>query len=46
MKCGEAKTLYWFDRGMHFMARAETLLWPTLIWRFVIQNFDPLAIED
>lgn len=47
MKSGEAKTLYWFDRGMHFMARAETLLsWPNHIWRFVIQNFDPLAIQD
>jgi len=48
MKSDEAKTLYWFDRGMHFMARAETLLWPwpNNIWRFVIQNFDPLAIQD
>lgn len=46
MKSGEAKTLYWFDHGKHFMARAETLLWPNLTWRFVIQNFDPLAIRD
>ena len=46
MKSGEAKTLYWFDRGMHFLARAETLLrWP-LTWRLVIQNFDPLAVQD
>ena len=45
MKSGEAKTLYWFDRGMHFMARAETLWsWKKDTWRFVIQNFDPLAI--
>ena len=47
MKSGEAKTLYWFDRGMHFMASAEIRWpWPKLIWRFLIQNFDPLAIQD
>ena len=52
MKSGEAKTLYWFDRGTHFMARAETLSalswpWPAKdTWRFVIESFDPLAIQD
>lgn len=44
LKCGEAKTLYWFDRGMHFMARADILPWSKEIWRFLIQNFDPLSI--
>ena len=48
MKPDEEKTLYWFDREMNFMARAETFMllscpWPKDIWRFVIQNFDPLA---
>ena len=39
MKSGEAKTLYWFDRGMHFMASAEIRWpWPKLIWRFLIQK--------
>ena len=48
MKCGEVKTLYWFDRGMHFMARAEDiqLPWSKELWRFLIQNFDPLSIQD
>ena len=46
MKCGEAKTLNWFDRGMHFMARADILPWSKEIWRFLIQNFDPLLIQD
>ena len=39
MKSGEAKTLYWFDHGMHFMASAEIRWpWPKLIWRFLIQK--------
>ena len=46
LKCGEAKTLYWFDRGMHFMARADILPLSNEIWRFLIQNFDPLLIQD
>jgi len=48
MKSDEAKTLYWLDRGEHYMARAEIVrsslgVW---IWRFVVQNFDPFAVED
>ena len=47
MKCGKAKTLYWFDRGMHFMARADIqFAWSKEIWRFLIQNFDPLSMQD
>ena len=46
MKCGEAKTLYWFDRKMHFMARADILPLSNEVWRFLIQTFDPLLIQD
>ncbi|XP_074615238.1 uncharacterized protein LOC141874750 isoform X2 [Acropora palmata] len=50
MKSDEAKTtktIYWFDCGRHYMAKAEisqTLLY--VIWRFVIQDFDPYKVED
>ncbi|KAJ7370808.1 hypothetical protein OS493_029798 [Desmophyllum pertusum] len=54
MKCkaGEAKSQYWFDRGMHFMARGEIAQGGAmvggrqLIWRFVVQEFDPLAEQE
>ncbi len=44
MKCGEAKTLYWFESGKHFMARGEIL--PNTLRRFVIQDFDPCSMQD
>jgi len=48
LKSGEAKTLYWFDRGVHYMARAEIVILfsGVVIWRFIVQNFDPLAVRD
>jgi len=48
VKSGEAKTLYWFDRGVHYMARAEIVrsFFGVVIWRFVVQNFDPLTVQD
>jgi len=47
LKSGEAKTLYWLDRGVHFMARAEIVncFGGVTIWRFVVQNFDPFAVH-
>lgn len=48
MKSGEAKTIYWFDCGRHYMAKAEVVITPfnIVIWRFVIQDFDPYKVED
>lgn len=47
MKCGEAKPLYWFNRGIHFMIRAEIVNgFQIEVWRFVVQTFDPLALQD
>ena len=48
MNSSETKTLYWFDKGTHFMARGEivTQYFITDIWRFIIQEFDPLTEED
>ena len=48
MKSGEAKTIYWFDRERHYMAKAEVVITPfnIVIWRFVIQDFDPYEVED
>ena len=48
MKCGKTKTLYWFENGMHFMARAEVIpLWfGNMVWRFVVQDFDPCSAQD
>lgn len=47
MKSGEEKTLYWFERGAHFMAKAEIVSpFGYTIWRFVVQNFDPFVVQD
>ena len=46
MKSDEAKTIYWFDCGRHYMARAEiSQEFYIFIWRFVIQDFDPYKVE-
>ena len=48
MKRGEtANTLYWFNRGIHFIKRAEIVNGFRIeVWRFVVQDFDPLALQD
>ena len=47
MKCGEAKTLYWSNRDIHFIMRAEIVNGFRMeTWRFVVQDFDPLASQD
>ncbi len=48
MKCGEAKTLYWFENGKHFLARGEIgrTNRGKPLWRFVIQEFDPCSMLD
>ena len=48
MTSRKTKTLYWFESGMHFMARGEILRDSVnnVAWRFVIQTFNPLAMED
>lgn len=47
MKSDEAKTIYWFDCGRHYMAKAEiSQEFCNFIWRFVIQDFDPYKVED
>ena len=47
MKCGEAKTLYWSNREIHFIMRAEIVNGFRMeVWRFVVQDFDPLALQD
>ena len=43
----KAKTLYWFNNGEHFMARAQiTKTLRTVTFRFVVQDYDPLAVCD
>ena len=45
--CTDHKTIYWFDRGRHYMAKAEiSQVSCNVIWRFVIQDFDPYKVED
>jgi len=47
------ESLYWFDGGRHFMTRGE-IVWPWggrilsggTIWRFIVQQFDPLVEEE
>ena len=48
MNSGKAKTLYWFNNGEHFIARAEITRSPfgTVTFRFVVQDYDPLAVSD
>lgn len=48
MKSGEAKTIYWSDYGQHYVAKAEIVITSlgVVIWRFVIQDFDPCKVED
>ena len=47
MECDEAKTLYWFNRGIHFMMRAEMVKGLLVeVWRFFVQDFDPLSLQD
>lgn len=48
MNSSETKTLYWFDKGTHFMARGEivTQYFIIDIWLSIIQEFDPLTEED
>ena len=52
MKSAElTENLYWFDGGRHFMMRGEIvwggrILTGGTIWRFVVQEFDPLAEEE
>ena len=47
-KAKTSKTLYWFNNGEHFMARAEITRSPfgTVTFRFVVQDYDPLAVSD
>ena len=47
-KAKTSKTLYWFNNGEHFMARAEITrsLFGTVTFRFVVQDYDPLAVSD
>ena len=52
MKSAElTDSLFWFDGGRHFMTRGE-IVWGGRImtggttWRFVVQEFDPLAEEE
>ena len=52
MKSAElTESLFWFDGGRHFMTRGE-IVWGGrimtggTIWRFVVQEFDPLAEEE
>ena len=37
MKSGEDKTLYWFESGMHFMAKAE--MFSPLFDRYFVSRF-------
>ena len=54
MKSAElTESLYWFDGGRHFMTRGEIvcpwggrIMTGGTIWRFVVQEFDPLAGEE
>ena len=48
MNSGKAKTLYWFNNGEHFMARAEITRYRSgpVTFRFVVQDYDPLAVSD
>ena len=52
MKSAElTESLFWFDVGRHFMTRGEIvwggrILTGGTIWRFVVQEFDPLAEEE
>ena len=48
MNSGKAKTLYWFNHGEHFMARAEITRYRSgpVIFRFIVQDYDPLAVCD
>ena len=48
MTSGDPTVLYWFESGVHFMARAEivALGFEILLWRFVIQEFDPFVVQD
>lgn len=48
MKSGEAKTIYWSDCGQHYMAKAEIVIAfsKVVIWRFVIQDFEPCKVVD
>ena len=48
MNSGNAKTLYWFNNGEHFMARAEITRYRSgpVTFRFVVQDYDPLAVCD
>lgn len=52
MKSAElTESLYWFDGGRHFITKGE-IVWGGriitggTIWRFVVQEFDPLASEE
>lgn len=45
------ESLHWFNGGRHFMTRGEIvwggrILSGGTIWRFVVQEFDPLAEEE
>ena len=48
MNRGEAaKTMYWCYRDIHFIMRAEVVNGFRIeVWRFVVQDFDPLALQD
>ncbi|KAJ7375832.1 hypothetical protein OS493_038535 [Desmophyllum pertusum] len=49
MTTGAPEVLYWFESGVHFMARAEIVkigFGDIQLWRFVIQDFDPFAVQD
>ena len=48
MNSGKAKTLYWFNNGEHFIARAEITRYLSrpVTFRFVVQDYDPLAVSD
>ena len=47
MTSGKAKTLYWFENGVHIMARGEIIsVNGTRVYRFLFQDFDPCSVED
>ena len=48
MNSGKAKTLYWFEHGVHYMARGEIVAtsFGFLVVRFIIQDFDPFDVQD
>ena len=43
----EVQTLYFFEGGKHYVVQAEVFVcYPDRVWRFVIQDFDPEAVQN